>query len=107
LHELSLASRVGFVIDALPLAREAEKFAKLHRSDPVELVLYGGEEYELVLTVKPEHWNAAMQAISEVGGILLPIGKATEKEDLVLCRTGRKSVIESKGYEHFKSDCLR
>ena len=70
----------------------------------MELVLYGGEEYELVLTVKPENWNAAVQAISKVGGMLLPIGKATEKEELILYRTGKKSAIESKGYEHFKSD---
>jgi thiamine-monophosphate kinase len=107
LHELSLASNVGFLVDVLPLAREAVKFAELHRLDTVELALYGGEEYELVLTIKPEHWNTAQLAISEVGGVLLPIGKATEKKRLVLYRKGKRSVIESKGYEHFKSDCLK
>ena len=106
LHELGRASKVGFLIDALPLAGEAMKFAKLHGLDPVELALYGGEEYELVLTIRPERWNTAQRAINEVGGVLLPIGKATEKEGLVLSREGKKCVIEARGYEHFRSGHL-
>jgi thiamine-monophosphate kinase len=103
LHELSCASNVGFLIDALPLAKEAERFAELHGLDAVELALYGGEEYELVLTVKPERWEKAQQALGEVGGVLLPIGKVTSKEGLVLCKGGKRRVIEPRGYEHFMS----
>jgi thiamine-monophosphate kinase len=103
LHELGRASKVGFLIDALPLAWEAEKFAKLHGLDPVELALYGGEEYELVLTIRPERWSTAQRAIEEVGGVLLPIGKATEEEVFVLSKEGKKCVIEARGYEHFRS----
>jgi thiamine-monophosphate kinase len=104
LHELGRASKVGFLIDALPLAEEARRFAQLHGLDPVELALYGGEEYELVLTIRPERWNTAQRAINEVGGVLLPIGKATEKEGFILSKEGKKCVIEARGYEHFRSD---
>jgi len=53
LHELSKASDVGFLIDNLPIAEEVADLAKRSEVDPVELCLYGGEEYELVVTVKP------------------------------------------------------
>jgi thiamine-monophosphate kinase len=92
------------LIDALPLAKEAERFARLYGLDAVELALYGGEEYELMLTVKPECWKKAQQAIAEIGGVLLPIGKVTAKEGLILSTEGKRRMIEPKGYEHFKSD---
>jgi thiamine-monophosphate kinase len=107
LHELSHASGVGFSIDTLPLAKEAERFAGLYGLDAAELALYGGEEYELVLTVKPECWEKAQQAIATVGGSLIPIGRVTAKERLVLTAEGRSRMIEPKGYEHFKSDNVR
>jgi thiamine-monophosphate kinase len=103
LHELSHASNVGFLIDALPLAEEAERFAELHGLDAVKLALYGGEEYELVLTVKPECWVKAQHVLNEAGGVLLPIGRVTSKMGLVLSRGGQRHVIEPKGYEHFMS----
>ena len=34
--------------------------------DAVELALYGGEEYELVLTVKPEKWLEAKSVVETV-----------------------------------------
>ena len=54
LHELSVQSRVGFEVSDLPLAAEAEEFAHLNGLDTTDLAVYGGEEYELVLTVKPD-----------------------------------------------------
>jgi len=67
LHELSRASNVGFRLDHLPIAPEVESFSKLHGFDSVELALYGGEEYELVVTVKPELWQKATKAVKNVG----------------------------------------
>jgi len=75
LHEISLASNVGFVIDNLPIASEAKKFAKIHDLNPVELSLYGGEEYEL----------------------------ATKEKGLFLKRMGKTVTIEARGWEHFKT----
>jgi len=44
-EEISKASGVGFLIDAIPIAQEAKEFAEIHDLDPIELALYGGEEY--------------------------------------------------------------
>ncbi len=69
--------------------------------DPLELALYGGEEYELVLTVKHGLFGKAKEAVEEVGGELLPIGEATAERRILLNADGKKRVIEPRGYEHF------
>lgn len=103
LHEISRASNVGFVIDNLPVAREAMEFAKIHNFDPVELSLHGGEEYELAVTVKPNFWWKAKKATEQVGASLTKIGQVT-KEKTLLLRTKEKIIpIEARGWEHFKT----
>jgi len=101
LHEISRASNVGFVIDRLPLADEAKRFAEMNRLDPMELALYGGEEYELVLTIKPRLLGKAKEAVEKVGGELWPIGEATTERQILLNADGKRRVIEPRGYEHF------
>jgi thiamine-monophosphate kinase len=102
LHELAKASNVGFLVDKLPVAIEVVKFAEINRLDPLEFALYGGEEYELVITVKPKLWRKAEKAVEEVGGTLLPIGKATAEKRVLLKVNGEKRVIEARGWEHLK-----
>jgi thiamine-monophosphate kinase len=98
LHELSKASNVGFMIDRLPMAEEADEFAQFYNIDPVELCLYGGEEYELVVTIKPELLEKACKKVP-----LIPIGHATKEKTLVL-KTNKKTIpIEARGWEHFKT----
>lgn len=103
LHEISRVSGTGFRIDHLPIASEVLQFAKCNNIDPAELTLYGGEEYELVLTIKQRFWEKALRAVKQVGGSLIRIGKVTQKTDMVLCWQGKTISIEPKGWEHFKS----
>jgi thiamine-monophosphate kinase len=103
LHEIAKASNVGFLVDKLPIAKEVEKFARLNGLDAFELTLYGGEEYELVLTIKPNLWRKAEEAVEKVGGKLLRIGKVTAERQVLLEIDGRKSVVEPRGWEHFKN----
>jgi thiamine-monophosphate kinase len=98
LHELSKASNVGFMIDCLPVAEEAEEFAKLYSIDPAELCLHGGEEYELVVAIKPELFEKVSKKVP-----LIPIGHATAEKSLVLRTRGKEIPIEARGWEHFKT----
>lgn len=103
LHEISKASNVGFIIDILPVAPEAEEFAKHHNLDITELTLYGGEEYELVITVRPKLWEKAKKAVEHVGTTLIRIGVVKRKKALLLKRRGKTAPIEARGWEHFKT----
>ncbi|MEM3194284.1 MAG: thiamine-phosphate kinase [Candidatus Bathyarchaeia archaeon] len=102
LHELSEASKVGFLIERVPVAPEAEEFAREYNLDPLDLSLYGGEEYELVVTVKPELWDKARDALREIGAELIEIGKVTEEGGVRLKANGELRVIERRGWEHFR-----
>ncbi|MEM2609462.1 MAG: thiamine-phosphate kinase [Candidatus Bathyarchaeia archaeon] len=102
LHEIAKASGVGFIIDNVPVAAEALEFAESNGLDPVELALYGGEEYELVVTINPGRWDAAEKAVRQVGGNLINIGKVTAQKRVILAVKGEKRVIKAKGWEHFR-----
>lgn len=98
LHELSKASDVGFLIDNLPIAEEVADLAKRCEVDPVELCLYGGEEYELVVTVKPALLERARKKVP-----LIRIGKVTAEKTLTLRMFKKRVPIEPRGWEHFKT----
>ncbi|MGQ9539223.1 MAG: thiamine-phosphate kinase [Candidatus Bathycorpusculaceae bacterium] len=102
LYEISKASGVGFLIERVPVAAEAAKFAEMNDLDPFELAFYGGEEYELVLTVKPKLWSRAEEAVKSVGGALIRIGRVTAEKRVLLETESEKRVIEPKGWEHFR-----
>jgi thiamine-monophosphate kinase len=103
LHEMCKKSGVGFVINSIPFADEVKHFADFNGLDALELALYGGEEYELVVTVKPKLWVDAEAAIEGVGGQLLPIGKVVREKSVVLELDGKKRTVEPRGWQHFKS----
>ena len=103
LHEIAKMSNVGFIINTVPVSDEVKRFAEFNHLDPLELALYGGEEYELVVTIKPSAWAEAEASVEAVGGCLLPIGKATRDPKTLLDVDGKKRIVEARGWEHFKS----
>jgi thiamine-monophosphate kinase len=103
LHEIGKMSNVGFTVNSVPVADEVRRFAEFNHLDPFELALYGGEEYELVITVKPKEWVTAEAAVEAVGGRLLPIGKVTKDRQMLLVVDEEKRPIEARGWEHFKT----
>jgi thiamine-monophosphate kinase len=104
LYELSKVNNVGFHIGSLSVAPEAEQFAELHNLDPSELALYGGEEYELIVTVNPFLWEKAKDAVESVGGTLVKIGYAIKEQKIVVEHNGTEVSVDARGWEHFKTE---
>ncbi|MBS7288581.1 MAG: thiamine-phosphate kinase [Candidatus Freyarchaeota archaeon] len=103
LHELAKASNVGFAIDAIPIPREVLLFAQRNGLDPYELALYGGEEYELVVTIPEEKWEDAIKAVEKVGGTLHRIGRVVGDKEVLFKHPEKGWVkVSWRGYEHFK-----
>jgi thiamine-monophosphate kinase len=103
LHEISRASNVGFVIDNLPIAYEVEEFAGFSSLNPIELSLYGGEEYELVVAIKPKRWEKAKEATEHVGTPLIKIGQITKEKSFLLRMKEKTIHVKPKGWEHLRT----
>jgi len=98
LHQIAHASMVGINLHTIPVAAEVESFAKEHRLSALELALYGGEEYELVVTIRPERFNELKKRVP----LLRKIGTAEKKRFGVLAQIGRKRIrVEARGWQHF------
>jgi thiamine-monophosphate kinase len=95
-YELSIASNVGFVVDAdrLPVRDEVRRIAR-GRAELLDMAICFGGEFELLFTADP----------GTVGQIKGPgftvIGKVAES-GLTLDDNGKLSEIRCKGYEHLK-----
>ena len=103
MYELSKINKIGFLIDNIPLAYEAVQFAEINGINPIELAFYGGEEYELVITLKPELLEKTQKNIEKNGGCLIPIGKVIKEQKIIIDFKGKKESIEPRGWEHFKN----
>ena len=104
LNELSKTNNIGFLINNVPIAEEVIEFSKSNRLNPLDLTFYGGEEYELVITLKPELFKKTVKSINNIGGFLIPIGKVIDEPKILIEMDGSKKIVEPQGWEHFKSE---
>ena len=98
LHEIARLSDVNIVLEEIPVAQEVKVFAKENGLVSEELALFGGEEYELVLTIKKDRFVSLRRKIPS----LRRIGNVESGPGDVIARFGGKPrKVEPRGYEHF------
>ncbi|MBI2654914.1 thiamine-phosphate kinase [Candidatus Woesearchaeota archaeon] len=91
-------SKAGAVIyaDRLPISKNTVNDSKKIKKNPIDLALYGGEDFELVFTANKKKLKQLkkydVKAIGEV---------VDKKYGIKLVRNGKKSGIES-GFDHFR-----
>jgi len=101
LHDLTRSSSVGFRLESVPTSPNAREFAELHGLDPIDLALYGGEEYDLVFTVRPSGLEKAREALQAVGCELIVLGEATADKRIVYVEDGVEKPVGKGGWDHF------
>jgi thiamine-monophosphate kinase len=95
LYYLAESSRVSIALDNVPIARGVARFASENNLEPKDLVFFGGEEYELVMTFNPKH-----ERILKRYGIIT-IGKVLESGENEKPSVFLKSQkIERRGWLH-------
>ncbi|KUK11453.1 MAG: Thiamine-monophosphate kinase [Clostridia bacterium 41_269] len=106
IHEIASASNVGAVIwfDSLPISDAVKEVADLTKKDLLDYVLFGGEDFEIVMTADPENAELIAKVIKdETGTEATIIGKIVDRsEGILLFRDNQYKKIEKKGYIHFK-----
>jgi thiamine-monophosphate kinase len=103
-RQLARASRVGVTLDAsaLPLSPDARAWHASAATDPVAAALGGGDDYELLFTVRLRQRGRLRGARRRIGDLpITRIGVVTRELDLVV-RDASGTRALPHGFEHFK-----
>ncbi|MHC2994482.1 MAG: thiamine-phosphate kinase [Candidatus Atribacteria bacterium] len=100
------ASVVGAKIYAskIPILSAVRKVAKLIKKDPLDLALYGGEDYELLFTVSTKKADGIIKLLKkELGTKISIIGEIKDKKEGIKIEDlqGKIVDLQAKGYNHF------
>lgn len=102
LNEIAKASAMGILVDErlIPVPDIPAGYLPLLKKTALDYALYGGEDYELVVTIAPDDY---MQLDPAVRGELIVIGAVTDEFIGVQINGINRRVTElaSKGYNHF------
>ena len=108
-RQVAEASGVGMTIDSatLPLSDEARAWCARHDTDPLHIALAGGDDYELLFTVRPSQRHRFRAAQRLCGALpITKIGVVT-KGNGVRIATGGTTRELPHGYEHFTAGEVR
>lgn len=100
LHAIAEMSNVGISITRSPFRRDVARFAEVNGYRLDDLVLYGGEEYEIVGTLDEGFLPKARRIAKSLGEELLVIGETTGRSGRVEFSEGRHGKIAKKGWVH-------
>jgi thiamine-monophosphate kinase len=106
LSRLCLASGVGARVRTfdVPVAAALAAGAVVLGVDPLRLALSGGEDYELLSTMRPDAVDAARTQLREGFGVALSdVGEIVAGEGMIAVGPdGAETVLEPAGWDHFE-----
>ena len=102
LHSIARMGGVGINLTRLPFGKGLERFALTNGYKVEELVLYGGEEYEIVGTLPKKAYSRASRAARSQRGELLVIGETTTEGGVRLMTGGEEGLIQDRGWVHLR-----
>jgi thiamine-monophosphate kinase len=108
LGHICVESQVGAELfqEKLPVSKALRQAALLFRKDPHDFVLGESDDYELVITCRPEH-VASIRSIMAQGGLTIPlteVGRINGEADQIslLFPDGTRHPVKPSGWDHFR-----
>ena len=102
LQELSASSKKRFVITKFPVKDDVKDFVSMNKLDLKDIILNGGEEFELVCTVPSKNLEKVKRNAKKLKVDLYEIGIVTRGKHVVLKNnTGQSRIIDG-GWLHFQ-----
>ncbi len=98
LNQIAFKNNVAIHIKNLPLHNEAEKYAREVGVDPYILALYGGEEFEVLFTIREECKSIIKELVEKYD--VKMIGSVKEGQGVYY----RSKRVEPIGWDHFKEN---
>lgn len=108
-RHLARRSGVGVRIEAarLPISDTARQAGTEVGVDPVEWALHGGEDYQLLFTVGPEHWERVPPTLGPLGVTATVVGRVVARGVTLVHTDGRAGRLEPQGFAHFSPEAAR
>jgi thiamine-monophosphate kinase len=106
LLDICSASGVAAVIERalVPVDPKAAGLARASGSDPYQLALHGGEDYQLLLAIAPEAFEEARELSRVFGAELTSVGRFVEGEPaLSLLDESGQHPLAPGGHDHFRA----
>lgn len=108
LGHLCERSEVGARVDAarVPIDPAAGVVAEAYGRSALDFALYGGEDYALVCSVRPDAFEHARGAVRAVGSDLVPIGAILPASDGMVLRLPDDSryPLSPRGWDHLRGN---
>lgn len=107
LSHICQEANVGAVVkeDLLPQSAGLKSLGSLNRLKVIDLILSGGEDYELLFTTKPEDVRKIAGLFKNIQTPVTQIGEvfARPKKVIIEKRDGKIRTLKNMGFDHFKS----
>jgi len=78
------------------------KFVERHGFEADDFALFGGEDFELLFTVRPAGWRRVNDALRRMGTKVTAIGHVVKGRGVFIRREGALERLPDRGYEHFR-----
>jgi thiamine-monophosphate kinase len=102
LQELSTNSKKRFVITKFPVKDDVRNFVDMNKLDLKDIILNGGEEFELVCTVPSKNLEKVKKNAKKLKVDLYEIGIVTRGKHVILENNTGQSRIVDGGWLHFE-----
>lgn len=101
LHEIAKQSKCKFVIQKIPAREDVKVYAQSHKKNFDDLVLHGGEEYEIVFTVSQKDKSKIIKNAKLSKTPILEIGVVSKGRGVYLEKNKKFVTLEDRGWRHF------
>ncbi len=92
----------------IPLSSVVRRVAPALGIDPMDLALYGGEDFELLVALPAGRVEAAAAALAALGGLRLRVVGRVERAGApavhLVNRTGERRALAARGFDHFRQE---
>ena len=102
LNEMSSQSKKKFIITSMPSENNVLEFAASNKLNPNDLILNGGEEYEIVATTNKSNLPKIRNYAKKHKINLYEIGYVTKGSGVFYKKNGRLVRIRDKGWQHLQ-----